>query len=190
VVEQLEHEAVGLQPGLTLLLDLDVRIGRAAPPAATCGRTASSASRTISSSACARAFRSARRRPGPVPVIDAGRSLDEVAARARGGRATSGGIGMSAAALTPWQQRVYDHAASALDAGRLGHGLLLCGPAGLGKRAVASAWPGACCAGWHRRGADANHVRCRQLIAAGTHPDLQQLSFVPTRPATSCAPRS
>jgi dTMP kinase len=80
---QLEHEAVGLQPGLTLLLDLDVRIGRAAPPAATCGRTASSASRTISSSACARAFRSARRRPGPLPVIDAGRSLDEVAAAVR-----------------------------------------------------------------------------------------------------------
>jgi DNA polymerase-3 subunit delta' len=39
--------------------------------------------------------------------------------------------------FAPWQQRVYDHAASALDAGRLGHGLLFCGPARLGKRAVA-----------------------------------------------------
>ena len=39
--------------------------------------------------------------------------------------------------FAPWQQRVYDHAASALDAGRLGHGLLFCGPARLGKREVA-----------------------------------------------------
>jgi DNA polymerase-3 subunit delta' len=39
--------------------------------------------------------------------------------------------------FAPWQQRVYEHAASALDAGRLGHGLLFCGPARLGKRAVA-----------------------------------------------------
>lgn len=40
-------------------------------------------------------------------------------------------------ALAPWQQRVYDRAAAALDSGRLGHGLLLCGPAQLGKREVA-----------------------------------------------------
>ncbi|MFP7723750.1 DNA polymerase III subunit delta' [Lysobacter sp. A3-1-A15] len=39
--------------------------------------------------------------------------------------------------LAPWQQRIHDHAADALDAGRLGHGLLFCGPAQLGKRAVA-----------------------------------------------------
>ncbi|RMH90840.1 DNA polymerase III subunit delta' [Lysobacter pythonis] len=40
-------------------------------------------------------------------------------------------------ALAPWQQRVYDKAAEALDAGRLPHALLLAGPAELGKRAVA-----------------------------------------------------
>ncbi len=40
-------------------------------------------------------------------------------------------------ALAPWQQRVYDQAAAALDAGRLPHGLLFAGPARLGKRAVA-----------------------------------------------------
>jgi len=47
---------------------------------------------------------------------------------------------MSATALpplAPWQQRAYDQAAAALDAGRLGHALLLCGPAQLGKRLVA-----------------------------------------------------
>lgn len=89
---------------------------------------------------------------------------------------------MSAAALTPWQQRVYDHAASVLDAGRLGHGLLLCGPAGLGKRAVASrlAWRLLC--GLDTAAAQTpTNVRCRQLLEAGTHPDLQQLSFVPTK---------
>ena len=39
--------------------------------------------------------------------------------------------------FAPWQQRVYDQAVAALDAGRLAHGLLFCGPAKLGKRAVA-----------------------------------------------------
>ena len=42
-------------------------------------------------------------------------------------------------AFSPWQQRAYDQAVDALDKGRLGHGLLICGPAGLGKRAVAEA---------------------------------------------------
>lgn len=39
----------------------------------------------------------------------------------------------------PWQQRAYDQMVAALDAGHLGHGLLLCGPEGLGQRAVALA---------------------------------------------------
>ncbi|WP_155518899.1 DNA polymerase III subunit delta', partial [Xanthomonas euvesicatoria] len=82
------------------------------------------------------------------------------------------------AAFSPWQQRAFDQTVAALDAGRLGHGLLICGPEGLGKRAVALAL--------------AEHVlaaspdptlaqRTRQLIAAGTHPDLQLVSFIPNR---------
>lgn len=39
--------------------------------------------------------------------------------------------------FAPWQQQIHDRAAAALDAGRLGHGLLFSGPARLGKRAVA-----------------------------------------------------
>ena len=39
--------------------------------------------------------------------------------------------------FAPWQERVYAQAVAALAAGRLGHGLLLCGPEKLGKRAVA-----------------------------------------------------
>lgn len=40
-------------------------------------------------------------------------------------------------AFAPWQQRMYAQATAALDSGRLGHGLLLCGPAQLGKRLLA-----------------------------------------------------
>lgn len=39
--------------------------------------------------------------------------------------------------FSPWQQRAYAHASAALDTGRMGHALLICGPAQLGKRAVA-----------------------------------------------------
>jgi len=39
--------------------------------------------------------------------------------------------------LAPWQQRVFDDAAAALEAGRMGHALLFSGPAMLGKRQVA-----------------------------------------------------
>lgn len=40
-------------------------------------------------------------------------------------------------AFAPWQQRVYEQAVAAFEAGRLGHGLLLSGPEHLGKRQVA-----------------------------------------------------
>ena len=43
------------------------------------------------------------------------------------------------AGFAPWQQRAYARAAQAIDEGRLAHGLLICGPARLGKRAVAEA---------------------------------------------------
>jgi DNA polymerase III subunit delta' len=39
-------------------------------------------------------------------------------------------------ALAPWQQRIHDHAADALDNGRMGHALLVSGPARMGKRLV------------------------------------------------------
>lgn len=39
--------------------------------------------------------------------------------------------------LAPWQRRLHDQAAQALDAGRMGHALLFAGPPQLGKRLVA-----------------------------------------------------
>jgi len=80
-------------------------------------------------------------------------------------------------AFSPWQQRAYDQAVAALDTGRLGHGLLICGPAGLGKRAVADRLAQHVLAG----GDSEARVRNAQLIAAGTHPDLHVVSFIPTK---------
>ncbi len=79
--------------------------------------------------------------------------------------------------FSPWQQRAYDQTVAALDAGRLGHGLLICGPAGLGKREVALALAGHVLG----RGDEAAARRSQQLIAAGTHPDLQLVSFIPNK---------
>ena len=81
-------------------------------------------------------------------------------------------------AFAPWQQRAFDQTVAALDGGRLGHGLLLCGPAGIGKRAVALALA----AHVLDNGADAAaRQRNAQLIAAGSHPDLQLVSFIPNK---------
>ncbi|HHW4677886.1 MAG TPA: DNA polymerase III subunit delta' [Xylella sp.] len=80
--------------------------------------------------------------------------------------------------LSPWQQRIYDQMVAALHAGHLGHGLLLCGPEGLGQREVALALADSVLG---RGLTAAGRERCRQLIAAGTHPDLQLVSFIPTK---------
>lgn len=75
--------------------------------------------------------------------------------------------------FSPWQQRAYEHALSALQAGRLGHGLLICGPTGLGKRAVADRLAQFVLGGE----ASASQTRTAQLISAGTHPDLHLVSY-------------
>lgn len=82
------------------------------------------------------------------------------------------------ASFSPWQQRAYDHALAALASGRLGHGLLICGPSGLGKRAVADRLARYVLAGGEEAAAGS---RTSQLIDAGTHPDLHLVSFAPTK---------
>lgn len=81
------------------------------------------------------------------------------------------------AVFSPWQQSAYDHAVAALASGRLGHGLLICGPAGLGKRAVADRLARHVLGG----GKAEDDGRSAQLIDAGTHPDLHLVSFAPTK---------
>lgn len=79
--------------------------------------------------------------------------------------------------LTPWQQAPLERALAAWRVGRLGHAQLLCGPEGIGKSALAEALAA-------RLLCEADPLqpacgRCRscQLRRAGTHPDLQRLSF-------------
>jgi DNA polymerase-3 subunit delta' len=89
---------------------------------------------------------------------------------------------MSSAPFSPWQQRAYDHAVAALEADRLGHGLLICGPDGLGKRAVADRLARRVLAQQRdAHGEPAPGDRSTHLIDAGTHPDLQIISFVATK---------
>ena len=84
---------------------------------------------------------------------------------------------MSASDFAPWQTRIFEQVRGALDGGRLGHALLFCGPARLGKRGVADALAA------HVLGADRD-ARVAQLLAAGTHPDFHGVSFVPTKDGT------
>ena len=85
-------------------------------------------------------------------------------------------------AFAPWQQRAYRHVASALDEERLGHGLLLCGPANLGKRAVAERLAQRLlCRDRDSDGEPCGHCRSCDLLRAGTHPDFSVVSFIPTK---------
>ncbi|MGO1068340.1 DNA polymerase III subunit delta' [Lysobacter sp. CA199] len=89
------------------------------------------------------------------------------------------------AAFAPWQRRIYDQAKASIDAGRLGHGLLFCGPAQLGKRSVAERLAqGLLCRERSAQGEPCGHCRSCLLLAAGTHPDYQLVSFVPNKEGT------
>lgn len=88
-------------------------------------------------------------------------------------------------AFAPWQQRIYDQAVAALDAGRLAHGLLFCGPAQLGKRAVAERLAQRLlCQQPSAAGEPCGACRGCHLLAAGTHPDFQLVSFIPNKEGT------
>ena len=94
-------------------------------------------------------------------------------------------MSMPAAAFAPWQRRVYDQATAALDSGRLGHGLLFCGPQQLGKRAVAERLAQRLlCQQRGATGEPCGTCRSCHLLAAGTHPDFQVISFVLNKEGT------
>lgn len=79
--------------------------------------------------------------------------------------------------LAPWQQRMFDHSIAAIDSGRMGHALMICGPAQLGKRVVAERLAA------RLLGVDRD-ARAAQLFAAGTHPDYHLVSFINNREGT------
>lgn len=87
--------------------------------------------------------------------------------------------------LAPWQQRVYAQACEAIDAGRLAHGMLFCGPAQLGKRTVAERLAQRLlCAARTNDGEPCGDCRGCHLFAAGTHPDFRVISFVLNKEGT------
>jgi DNA polymerase-3 subunit delta' len=89
---------------------------------------------------------------------------------------------MSLATFAPWQRRIYDQAVAALDSGRLGHAMLLCGPEGLGKRAVIEALAGYVLCQDRREGQACGQCRSCQLFATRSQRDP-----VETRPDGSLA---
>ena len=87
--------------------------------------------------------------------------------------------------FTPWQQRVYAQACETIDAGRLAHGMLFCGPAHIGKRAVAERLARRMlCAARAGKGEPCGECRGCRLLAAGTHPDYRLLSLVMNKEGT------
>lgn len=86
-------------------------------------------------------------------------------------------------AFAPWQQRVYEQTAQALDSGRLGHALLFCGPSRLGKLAVAERLANRLlCTDRSAGGEPCGACRSCRLFVART-----QLDPVETRPDGSLA---
>ncbi|MCC7250166.1 MAG: DNA polymerase III subunit delta' [Lysobacter sp.] len=87
--------------------------------------------------------------------------------------------------FAPWQRAAYAHATAALDADRLGHGLLICGPAKLGKRAVAQHLARRIlCTQRDAQSEPCGRCRSCQLFAAGTHPDFAVTTLEPNKEGT------
>ncbi|MGH8216827.1 MAG: DNA polymerase III subunit delta' [Rhodanobacteraceae bacterium] len=81
--------------------------------------------------------------------------------------------------LPPWCIPLWDGLASRAATGTLPHALLLGGPSGLGKRALAEAFVRArLCATPHDGHACGSCRTCR-LLAAGTHPDRMRITLEP-----------
>src|SRR5690606_477227 len=92
-----------------------------------------------------------------------------------------GPVSGTAPDFAPWQRRIHDQAAAALDAGRLGHAQLFCGPAHMGKHAVALQLARRLMCAQPVAGAPCGRCRGCELMAAGSHPDFMDISFVPTK---------
>jgi DNA polymerase-3 subunit delta' len=80
--------------------------------------------------------------------------------------------------LAPWQELVLDSALRVLEQDRLGHALLLCGPPMIGKREVAEILARRLlCTTPDASSRACGQCRSCRLFAAGTHADIQRVSF-------------
>lgn len=81
------------------------------------------------------------------------------------------------AAIAPWLEPAWQRLGEALRSGRLHHALLIAGPAGLGKRALAEALVAAALCQQRAEAGACGTCRACRLLAAGTHPDRAHVSF-------------
>jgi DNA polymerase-3 subunit delta' len=77
----------------------------------------------------------------------------------------------------PWHAEHWTRLQARRQRDALAHALLLCGPAGLGKRAFAQRFVQGLLCTEPAQGDPCGHCRSCRLIAAGTHPDVLSLSF-------------
>jgi DNA polymerase III subunit delta' len=76
-----------------------------------------------------------------------------------------------------WCERAWSVIAARAASGTLPHALLLCGPAGLGKRAFAESFVGARLCRQPHEGRACGACRACRLLAAGTHPDRLRVTL-------------
>lgn len=81
------------------------------------------------------------------------------------------------AALAPWQERLLDRFDASHQSGRLGHALLITGPAHIGKLAVAEALSRRLLCTRPDHGRACGRCRSCVLAAAGTHPDFKRIGY-------------
>ncbi|MEO8746363.1 MAG: DNA polymerase III subunit delta' [Rhodanobacter sp.] len=86
--------------------------------------------------------------------------------------------------VAPWQVEDWSRLQARRDRDELPHALLLCGPAGLGKRAFAQAFVHGLLCTQPAAGYACGRCRSCLLLAAGTHPDLVELTCGTRRDGT------
>ena len=80
-------------------------------------------------------------------------------------------------ALLPWQRESWQRLQASRQRGALAHALLLCGPAGLGKRDFAARLVDGLLCQQPENGHACGHCRSCKLLPAGSHPDRVQLGL-------------